>query len=400
MTVDEKVDALGVNSGVPRLGIPSVGMTEGIHGLVQRGAPQRGLPPIPTTQFPQPPGMGSTWNPDLVRQAGFVQGVEARYISSTSAFKTPVLMVWGPQADLARDPRWGRIEEVYGEDPFFNGVMSTAFARGIQGNDPKYWQAAPLLKHFLANSNENGRMASNSVFDERLFWEYYSLPFRMTFQDAGANAVMASYNAWNGTPMTIHPVIRNVVLGSWGVQVISGDAGAVKNLWEDFKILPDHKAAVVAALKAGMNQYLDAYAPELRAALKEGLVAESDLDEALRRKFRVVLKLGLLDPPTVVPFQKNDGAGAPWNGHAHQSISTGDGARVDRAAQERGRRASAASGGSQVRCGDRTPCRQRALGLVRRDAASRDHARCRGFATRSARASRSTTPPTMTAALR
>jgi beta-glucosidase len=321
MTVDEKVDALGVNSGVPRLGVPSVGMSEGIHGLVQRGAPQRGLPPISTTQFPQPPGMGSTWNPDLVRQAGFVQGAEARYITLTSAFKTPVLMVWGPQADLARDPRWGRIEEVYGEDPFFNGTMATAFARGIQGNDPKYWQAAPLLKHFLANSNENGRMASNSVFDERLFWEYYSLPFRMTFRDAGANAVMASYNAWNGTPMTIHPVIRNAVLGSWGVQVISGDAGAVKNLWEDFKILPDHKAAVVAALKAGMNQYLDAYAPELRAALKEGLVTAADLDEALRRKFRVVLKLGLLDPPAVLPFQKNDGAGAPWNGQTHQSIS-------------------------------------------------------------------------------
>jgi beta-glucosidase len=265
--------------------------------------------------------MGSTWNPDLVRQAGFVQGAEARYITLTSAFKTPVLMVWGPQADLARDPRWGRIEEVYGEDPFFNGVMSTAFARGIQGNDPKYWQAAPLLKHFLANSNENGRMASNSVFDERLFWEYYSLPFRMTFQSAGANAVMASYNAWNGTPMTIHPVIRDVVLGAWGVQVISGDAGAVKNLWEDFKVLPDHKAAVVAALKAGMNQYLDAYAPELRAALKEGLVTEAHLDEALRRKFRVVLKLGLLDSPERVPFEKNDGAGAPWNGHTHQSIS-------------------------------------------------------------------------------
>jgi beta-glucosidase len=321
MTVDEKVDALGTNSAVPRLGVPSIGSTEGIHGLVRRGAPARGVPPTTTTQFPQPPGMGSTWNSDLVRRAGGVQGAEARYITQTATSGPPVLMVWGPQADLARDPRWGRIEEVYGEDPFFNGVMATAFARGIEGDDPKYWQAAPLLKHFLANSNENGRMASDSRFDERLFWEYYSVPFRMAFQDAGANAVMASYNAWNGTPMTINPVIRDVVIGKWGVQVISGDAGAVKNLWEDFKLLPDHKTAVVAALKSGLNQYLDSYKEELRAALGEGLVKEADLDEALRRKFRVASKLGLLDPPDVVPFARVRDGKAPWDGADHLAVS-------------------------------------------------------------------------------
>jgi beta-glucosidase len=239
MTTDEKVEALGgFNSGVPRLGVPAFGASEGIHGLVQRGNAQWGAPAITTTQFPQPPGMGSSWNPELVRKAGAVQGAEARYITQTGKSKLPMLMVWGPQADLARDPRWGRSEEVYGEDPFLCGVMATAFARGIQGNDPKYWQAAPLLKHFLANSNENGRMSSNSQFDERLFWEYYSVPFRMTFEDAGANAVMASYNAWNGTPMTIHPVLRDVLIGKWGVEVISSDGGAVTNLWEDFKIVP------------------------------------------------------------------------------------------------------------------------------------------------------------------
>jgi beta-glucosidase len=321
MTADEKLDALGTNSAVPRLGVPSIGSTEGIHGLVQRGAPQRNLPATTTTQFPQPPGMGSTWNPELVRKAGDVQGAEARYISQASAYKRSLLMVWGPQADLARDPRWGRIEEVYGEDPFFNGVMATAFARGIQGSDPKYWQAAPLLKHFLANSNENGRMSSDSKFDDRLFWEYYSVPFRMAFQDAGANAVMASYNAWNGTPMTINPVVRDVVIGKWGVQVISGDAGAVKNLWEDFKLLADHKTAVVAALKAGLNQYLDGYRPELAAALKEGLVKEADLDEALRRKFRVAAKLGLLDPPDAMPFAKVHDGPAPWDSPAHVAVS-------------------------------------------------------------------------------
>ena len=322
MTVEEKVLALGsFDSGVARLGVPATGFSEGIHGLVQRGRPDRGLPAITTTQFPQPPGMGSTWDPELVRRAGGVQGAEARYITQTGKSRFPVLMTWGPQADLARDPRWGRSEEVYGEDPFFDGVMATAFARGIIGNDPRYWQAAPLLKHFLANSNENGRMSSNSQFDERLYWEYYSVPFRMAFQQAGANAVMASYNAWNGTPMTLHPVLREVVIGQWGVQIVSSDGGAVKNLWEDHKVLPDQKAAVVAALKAGINQYLDRALDELRAALKEGLISEADLDEALRRKFRVSLKLGLLDPPEIVPYSKVHQGPAPWDSPEHLAIS-------------------------------------------------------------------------------
>ena len=104
-------------------------------------------------------------------------------------------MTWAPQADLARDPRWGRSEEVYGEDPFFNGTMTAAFSRGLEGDDPKYWQSSPLLKHFLANSNENHRDSSTSDFDRRLFWEYYSVPFRMAFQEGGAKAVMAPTTA-------------------------------------------------------------------------------------------------------------------------------------------------------------------------------------------------------------
>jgi beta-glucosidase len=199
--------------------------------------------------------------------------------------------------------------------------MSTAFARGIQGDDPTYWQAAPLLKHFLANSNENGRMSSNSEFDERLFWEYYSLPFRVTFEDAGANAVMAAYNAWNGTPMHLHPVLRDVVIGQWGVQVITSDGGGVKNLWEDFKVVPDQKAAVVATLKAGLNQFLDRALEELQEAFEEGLVTEAELDEGLRRKFRVSLKLGLLDPPEIVPYSQAQEGPAPWESEEHLAVS-------------------------------------------------------------------------------
>jgi len=321
MNVDEKIDALSTNSGVPRLGVRSFGSTEGIHGLQQRGAPERGWPGTKTTQFPQPPGMGESWDPALVRQAGGVEGYEARWITQTNGGKHPILMAWGPQADLARDPRWGRSEEVYSEDPFLAGTMATAFAKGLEGDDPKYWQAAPLLKHFLANSNENDRTRTSSDFDDRLFWEYYSKPFRMTFQDAGASAVMASYNSWNGVPMAVNPVLRSVVIDQWHVGIVSSDGGAIRTLVKDHKTSPDQQAAAVAALKAGINQYLDVYKDELHAALKAGQISEADLDEALRRKFPTTIKLGLLDPPERVAYTRIQGGTPPWEGAKHQAIA-------------------------------------------------------------------------------
>ncbi len=312
MTTEEKINCLGTRTGVPRLGVPNIGSSEGIHGVVQRQARGR-LQPITTTQFPQPPGMGETWDPDLVRQAAAVEGYEARFITQTPKYNRQILMLWGPQADLARDPRWGRSEEVYGEDPFFNGTMAVAFIKGLQGDNPKYWQAAALLKHFLANSNEDHRNVSSSDFDERLFWEYYSVPFRMGFLEGGAKAVMASYNAWNGTAMAVNPILRTIVRDHWGVDVISSDGGAVKLLVDSRHLFPNQEAAVVACLKAGINQFLDRYADETRAALKDGSLTEADIDAALRLKFRIALKLGLLDPPDLVPYSSIKDSPEPWN---------------------------------------------------------------------------------------
>ena len=303
MTIDEKIDCLGTNTGVPRLGVMNYGNSEGIHGVVQREARGKRLP-ITTTQFPQPPGMGESWDPELVREAAGVEGYEARFITQTAKYDRQILMLWGPQSDLGRDPRWGRSEEVYGEDPFFNGTMAVAFTKGLQGDDPKYWQAAALLKHFLANENENNRNSSSSNFDERLFWEYYSVPFRMAFLEGGAKGVMASYNAWNGTPMAVNPILKSIVREQWGVDVISSDGGAVKLLVDPRHLFPDQKAAVVACLKAGINQFLDVYKDETKAALKDGEITEAEIDALLRPKFRVTIRLGLLDPPEMVPYTK------------------------------------------------------------------------------------------------
>jgi beta-glucosidase len=320
MTVEEKIRCLGVNTGVPRLGVMSYGASEGIHGVVQR-EPRGTHLPITTTQFPQPPGMGESWDPNLVRQAAAVEGYEARFITQTAKYDRQLLMPWGPQADLARDPRWGRSEEVYGEDPFFNGTMAVAFIKGLQGDDPKYWQAAALLKHFLANSNEDHRNISSSDFDQRLFWEYYSVPFRMGFLEGGAKAVMASYNGWNGTPMVINPILKSIVREKWGVDVISSDGGAVRLLVDPRHLFPTQEAAVVACLKAGVNQFLDRYQDETKAALKDGSITEAEIDALIRLKFRITIRLGLLDPPEMVPYANIKNSPEPWNTEKDRAVS-------------------------------------------------------------------------------
>jgi len=320
MTVDEKVSCLGTNTGVPRLGVPNIGSSEGIHGVVQREA-RGNRQPVTTTQFPQAKGLGESWDPELVRQAAGVEGYEARFITQTPKYDRQILMLWGPQSDLARDPRWGRSEEVYGEDPFLNGTMATAFAKGLEGDDPRYWQVSPLLKHFLANSNEDHRDSSSSDFDERLFWEYYSVPFRMAFLDGGAKAVMASYNAWNGTTMAVNPVLRSIVREQWGVEVISSDGGAVRLLVDPRHLFPNQQAAVVACLKAGINQFLDRYLDETKAALKDGQITEAEIDTLLRPKFRIAIRLGLLDPPEMVPYAKIKDSPEPWGTERDRGVS-------------------------------------------------------------------------------
>lgn len=319
MTLEEKIAVLGTDTSIPRLNIESIGSSEGIHGVVQRANNKHTA--IPTTQFPQPVGMGETWDPELVKQAGAVEGLEGRFISQTAEYNRRLLVLWGPQADLARDPRWGRSEEVYGEDPYLNGTMVVSFIKGLQGDDPAHWQTAALLKHFLANSNENFRNSSSSDFDQRLFWEYYSVPFRMGFTEGGARAVMASYNAWNGTPMAVNPILKSLVEDKWGVDILSSDGGAVKLLVTGHKRYPDQKAAVIACLHAGINQFLDTYKDEALAAVREGSVSEAELDSLVARKFQVALLLGVLDPPGSGPFAAVKDQPAPWTSAKDKSVS-------------------------------------------------------------------------------
>jgi beta-glucosidase len=325
MTLDEKIAVLGKSTAVPRLGVPNAGSTEGIHGLQQRGLPGVGHEnSVPTTQFAQVVGMAQTWDVGLIQRAGKVEGVEARYIAQHEdrfGRPTPPLVVWAPNADLARDPRWGRGDESYGEDPFFDGTMAAAFVRGLQGDDPNHLQVASLLKHFLANSNEHGRYYSSSDFDERLFREYYSVPFRMAFE-AGASSYMASLNAWNSVPMAMNPVLDSIVAKEWNADgIVSTDAEAISYAVSRHKYFPGTKEAIAASIKIGVNQFLDNYEGPIRDALKANLISESDIDHALRGKFRIVIRLGLLDPPSSAGGADSTTKPEPWNSPTDKEVA-------------------------------------------------------------------------------
>jgi beta-glucosidase len=314
MTLDEKVNCLGTNPTIDRLGVKGTGHVEGLHGLAM------GLPgswgrktPVPTTTFPQSIGMAETWDPELLKQAAEIEAFETRYIAQSEKYRKGGLVVRAPNADLGRDPRWGRTEECYGEDAFFNGTMVTAYVQGLQGSNPKYWTTASLMKHFLANSNENSRDSSTSNFDERLFREYYSVPFRMGIIDGGSRAYMASYNKVNGIPQTVSPMLHDVTVTEWGQNgIICTDGGAYKLLISAHHYFSTPAEAAAGCIKAGINQFLDTYKPGTMEALNKKLITEADIDKVLRGVFRVMIKLGQLDPPEMVPYSSIGTGPEPW----------------------------------------------------------------------------------------
>jgi beta-glucosidase len=319
MTLDEKISALAVEPSVERLGIRGSAEFEGLHGLALGGpGGWGGTSPIATTQFPQAVGLGETWDPEILRLVATAEGEEARYAYQSRLYRRGGLVIRAPNADLARDPRWGRSEESYGEDAFLTGTLTTAFVKGLQGDHPTYWRAASLLKHFMANSNEDTRFSSSSDFDERLLREYYSEPFRAGIVDGGARAFMTAYNAVNGIPMTVHPTLRNMVMREWGFDgIICTDSDAFRQMVTPRNYYSSLDQAAAGAVRAGINRFLDAQPSvskqALHDALDHGLLTEEEIDRELKGAFRVMIRLGLLDPPERVPYSTiGDDPTPPW----------------------------------------------------------------------------------------
>ncbi len=318
LTTDEKISCLSTRLSIPRLGIKGTRTVEGLHGLAYSGPANwavKGAKAATTTTFPQAIGLAQMWDPELLQQVADWEATECRYLAQNQKYGISGLIVFAPNADLGRDIRWGRTEECYGEDPFLNAALVTAYVKGLQGNNPVYWKTASLMKHFLANSNENNRTYNSSDFDERLFREYYSYAFYKGVTEGGSQCFMAAYNKYNGIPCTVHPVLRNVTMKDWGLRgIISTDGGAFKQLLTTHAYYSSLPVAAAECIKAGITMFLDDYRSSVKEALEKNLISENEIDEAIYGNLRVLLKLGLLDISIQNPYS---GIGisdtiAPW----------------------------------------------------------------------------------------
>lgn len=298
LTADEKCG--WISSRLPaceRLGVLPFGLgAEAAHGV--QGRNDQGLISQPdiTTSFPQPIGMSRSWDEEMMQQCGQVVGVEARVVAKRKNSRG--LSRWAPTVDLERDPRWGRHEEAYGEDPLLIGKLAGAYIRGMQGEDEKYIRCASTLKHFYANNTEAGRAWKNASIDPRNKYELYLEPFRRCIEEAGVQGVMTAYNRINGQVGILNHDVADILKSQYGLPHVVGDGGALNLVVTCQHHFGNHAEAVAAALKAGVDGMSDnpvMVEQAAREALALGLISEDDLDEAIRRKVMVAMRLGHFD---------------------------------------------------------------------------------------------------------
>ena len=309
LTLDEKLHCLSnAIPDVERMGIRAsfVG-GEAAHGVQARHdqAFDAGEPE-PTTSFTQPIGMSGSFDTELIRECGRAVGEEARALYKRNNGGS--LSRWAPTIDMERDPRWGRTEEAYGEDPCLTGKMASAYIQGMKGKDPFYIQCAATLKHFYANNMEKDRVTASSSVDERNKHEYYLEPFRRAITEGGAEAVMTSYNEINGVPAILNHEVLDIVKGEWGLPGhVVCDGGDFEQTVELHHYFSTHAESLAYSLKAGIDGFSDN--PELvyqaaKDAYEQGLINEEDLNRSIRNSLRTRIHLGLFDGSGDCPYSE------------------------------------------------------------------------------------------------
>jgi beta-glucosidase len=280
------------------------------------------------TSFPQAVGLASTWDPGLISQVGNAAGQDARGYNAQNPTVWG-LNLWAPVTNLLRNPLWGRNEEGYSEDPFLTSSIATAYGKGIEGNNPRYLQAAPTLKHYLAYNNEVNRSVTSSEVPPRVMQEYDQAAFRGPLQAGAATGVMASYNEVNGRPDTVNPDLNGVVRG-WSAQPLMNvtDAFAPNNLLPgdgNDNYYPDLEHVDAAAIKAGVDSFTtDNTDPAntvnaVTAALSDGLLTMNDVNKADYDVLSTRFRLGDFDPPGLNPYASI--TPAVIDDAAHQALS-------------------------------------------------------------------------------
>ena len=295
MTVDEKIGQLTNQSdAIPRLGIPRYNYwSEALHGVLASGA----------TSFPQAVAMGATWDPDLVQSVAAAISDEARALN---VIEGKGLTYWSPTINIARDPRWGRNEESYSEDPYLLSRMGVAFVKGMQGNDPYYLKTVATPKHFVANNEEARRHSGSSDVDMRSLFEYYLPAFKAAIMEGKAYSIMGAYNEVNHVPVNANSfLLTDLLRRTWGFDgYVVSDCGAIGDEVIPHRYFKSGAEAVAASIKAGCD--LDCgveYREYSKEALRLGLLQEKDIDRAVERVLSARFRLGEFDPPDVVPYR-------------------------------------------------------------------------------------------------
>lgn len=303
LTLKEKISLLGNNApAVLRLGIPSYNWwSEALHGVARAGE---------ATIFPQAIGMAATFNDSLIREVASVISTEARAkfnlaTQQNRRLQYMGLTFWSPNINIFRDPRWGRGQETYGEDPFLTARMGVAFVTGLQGNDPMYLKASACAKHFAVHSGpEASRHTFNALVDEKDLRETYLYAFHKLVE-AGVESVMCAYNRVNDEPCcTSNTLLRKILREEWKFKGhVVTDCGALRDIWHGHQVLKDEIEVAAAAVKAGVNiDCSTLLQDDLIKAVEQKFITELDIDAALAPALRTQFKLGFFDAPEKIPF--------------------------------------------------------------------------------------------------
>ena len=304
MTLEEKVSQMmNGAAAIERLGIPDYEWwNEALHGVARAGY---------ATVFPQAIGLAATWNTDLMYQVADVISTEARakyndFNNKGDHGRYKGLTFWSPNINIFRDPRWGRGQETYGEDPYLTARMGVAFVKGLQGNDPKYLKVIATPKHYAVHSGpEPERHSFDAKASQRDMQETYLPAFHATIVEGGAQSVMCAYNRTNSEPCCTNRQLNETLRKDWGFKgYIVSDCGAIDDIYKRHQYVKTEGEASAMAVKAGTDLTCGREYRSLVQAVKDGLISEADIDVAVKRLMKARFQLGMFDPPEMVPYSK------------------------------------------------------------------------------------------------